>query len=277
LHEALEQVIRNGCQRADNALTSPQGFNGELKNAVLCVVEETNLRDKKETYNRIKDWVTSPYLPVHEKGRTPYKIPNTTHWIQCANDRDACPIFRNDTRITMIRVEPLGPSEAVPKEELLRLLKEEGPDFLAAVLALELPPPSGRLGIPIVESRDKKMVQDANRSALERFVDEIGYYFPGSMISQAELWARFQDWLDPDERAEWTKTRVGHEMPGQFPKGMSPRDRQNYFGNISWDPPAAGAPKAPKLIVKERMLVPDVPSRSGQSGTRGKSLTPLPV
>jgi hypothetical protein len=55
LYEALELVIPNGCQRADHALTSLQGFNGELKSAVLCVVEETNLRAKKETYNRIKD------------------------------------------------------------------------------------------------------------------------------------------------------------------------------------------------------------------------------
>jgi hypothetical protein len=276
-HEALEQLMVNGHQRADRALTSPQGFNGELRNAVVCVVEETNLRDQRDAGNRIKDWVTSRSLPIHPKGGTPYTVPNTTHWIQCSNDRDACPIFRNDTRITMIRVKPLDPSEAVPKEELLRLLREEGPDFLAAVLALELPPPSGRLGIPIVESRDKKMVQDANRTALERFTEEICYLVDGSMISQADFWTRFQAWLDADERAGWTKTRVGHEMPVQFPKGMSRRDRQNYFGNIAWDPPAAGAPKLAKLIVKDGILVPEVPSRGGRSGTRRKSRTPVPA
>jgi hypothetical protein len=177
----------------------------------------------------------------------------------------------------MNRVEPLDPSEAVPKEELLRRLKAEGPDFLAAVLALKLPPPGGRFGIPVVESRDKRFVQDANLTALERFVEEKGHDVPGSMISQSELWTQFQEWLDPDDRSEWTKTKVGHEMPMQFPKGKNPKDGQNYFGNIACDPPAEGAPNLPKLVVVKGKLVPEVPSRSGQSGTRGKSLTPVPA
>jgi hypothetical protein len=275
LHEAVELVIANGCQRADNALTSVSGFNGELKSAVVCVVEETNLRAKKETYNRIKDWVTSLSLPIHEKGRTPYKIPNTTHWIQCANERDACPVFHGDTRITMIRVEPLDPTETVPKEELMRRLRAEGPDFLAEVLALELPPPPGRLGIPVVESREKRMLQDANRTALERFCDEHNYYVPGAMISQADFWDRFQKSLDADEKAEWTKTRVGQEMPERFPKGKSPKDRQNHFGNIAWEQPAAGATKLAKLVVtKDGTLIPETRATAGQSVRYGNVLTP---
>jgi hypothetical protein len=256
-------------------LTSAQGFNGELKGAVVCVVEETNIRAKKEAYNRIKDWVTSPYLPIHEKGCTPYKIPNTTHWIQCANERDACPIFRGDTRITMIRVETLGPTEEVPKDELIRRLRAEGPDFLAEVLGLELPPPAGRLGIPIVESRDKHMVQDANRTDLERFVEENCHYVPGAMISQADFCSRFQESLDGDEKAEWTKARVGQEMPEKYPKGKSPKDRQNHFGNIAWESPAAGSARSAKLILKEGKLVPEVGARGGPAGRKGKVLTPV--
>jgi hypothetical protein len=56
----------------------------------------------------------------------------------------------------MIQVQPLDPTEAVPKDELLLRLGAEGPDFLAAVLALKLPPPPGRLGIPVVVTAGEK-------------------------------------------------------------------------------------------------------------------------
>ncbi len=119
LHESLQILITSGYARADAALVSQPGFNGELEGAVLCVVEETDLQNNKAAYNRIKDWVTSKVLPIHKKGKTPYHIPNTTHWIQTANEHFACPIFSGDTRITAIFVPPLDPIDLVPKRDLL--------------------------------------------------------------------------------------------------------------------------------------------------------------
>lgn len=54
-HEALELLVSCGVVRADNALINPTGFNAELENAVICVVEETNLRANRDAKNRIKD------------------------------------------------------------------------------------------------------------------------------------------------------------------------------------------------------------------------------
>lgn len=90
LHEAISLLVTRGVVRADTALTSQSGFNGELENAVLCVVEETNLQKNAVAYSRIKDWVTGKQLPVHKKQRQPYTVQNTTHWVQAANSHLAC-------------------------------------------------------------------------------------------------------------------------------------------------------------------------------------------
>lgn len=88
LHEALSLLTTKGVARADNALVNQQGFNGELEGAILCVVEETDLRRNKQAYNRIKDWVTSPVIQIHAKGQTPFSTINTSHWIQCLSNRN---------------------------------------------------------------------------------------------------------------------------------------------------------------------------------------------
>jgi hypothetical protein len=140
---------------------------------------------------------------------------------------------------------------------------------------LELPPPEGRLGIPIVESEDKRQLQDANKTALEKFLEEKCHEVHGATISQADFFQRFRDWLDTDERPEWSKTRVGHEMPGQFPKAKCRKDGQNHFGNIAWKSSILVPPKSARLIVKDGKLVPETRESGRQTETEGKALTRL--
>lgn len=86
-HEAIALLMTHGVVRADQALTSASNFNGELENAVLGVIEETDLNKGRGAshvaYNRIKDWVTSKYISIHRKTKTPYNILNTMHFIHC--------------------------------------------------------------------------------------------------------------------------------------------------------------------------------------------------
>jgi len=89
-HEAIALLVTSGVARADTALISQGNFNGELEHAILCVVEETDLRKNVVAYNRIKDWATSRMLPVHKKQRQPYLTPNATHWVQASNSHLAC-------------------------------------------------------------------------------------------------------------------------------------------------------------------------------------------
>lgn len=255
LHEGLAQLVTHGVVRADMALINQSGFNGELENAVLCVVEETDLRRHKLAYNRIKDWVTSRQLPIHRKGRTPYSIPNTTHWLQCANDHQACPVFSGDTRITMIQVHPLELEDIIPKKALLPLLEKEAPDFLAEMLSLEIPQSNDRLNVPVITTEDKIHAESVNKSYLEMFLEENVHRIDGSIITIADFYERFREWLDPSAIAEWSKIRVGREMPPHFPKGRNPKNAQWCFGNISWKAMTPGDTPLPRLIVRNEMLI----------------------
>jgi hypothetical protein len=259
LHEAIHLLITKGVVRADNALIQQAGFNGELEGAVCCVVEEVDLRRSKDANNRIKDWVTARQLPIHRKQRTPYHVENSTHWIQCSNEATACPIFPGDTRITMIYVGALDPLEMIPKRHLHSELEKEAPDFLAALLRLELPPVLGRLNIPVITTQDKIQSEKSNQTPVASFLEDKCHYAPGSWIKYGELYDAFVMHCDPCEVNLWNKKAFGAQLPRQYPKGRDPSTGFLYVGNISFEQPK-GPPK-PKLIAKERkgelFLVPD--------------------
>jgi len=233
-HEALSMLFKPGYVRADLAVTNPGGFTGELANAVLCVIEETDLKANKIAYNRIKDWVTSLQLVIHRKGATPYQIPNMTHWVQCANERHACPIFPGDSRIVVMEVPDLA--QNIPKEFLLSALRKEAPDFLAEVLELDLPPSPDRLNLPPVTSEQKVVVMDSNVDALDRFLSDKVYHVPGEYILVKDMYARFMETLEPTEQVNWgSKIKMGKEMPAKYPKGRLPGTNNLAFGNCCFE------------------------------------------
>lgn len=251
-HEALGLLMTGtGYVRAENALTSTSGFNGELETGVLCVVEELDLEKNKTAYNRIKDWVTSVMLPIHRKMMTPFNIPNSTHWVQCSNDSSSCPIFPGDTRITMIHVPNID--TPVSKRKLMPQLQEEARDFITELLNLELPECDDRLNIPVIETSAKNIVQDSNKSDIETFIDECCYKVPGAMVSINDFYMAFQDWIDPQEFIKWSKIKVSKQISKihGIPKGRNPKDAQWYYGNISLNP---GMKPGKRLICSEQFL-----------------------
>lgn len=255
LHEALNLLLTKGYKRADAALISQSGFNAELEGAIICVVEETDLRKNIAAYNRIKDWVTCRELLIHCKGKTPYHIPNSTHFIQCANDHRACPIFTGDTRITMCYVETLDPTQLIPKKQIIPLLEKEAPDFLAAILRLELPPSYDRLNVPAIETEDKHLAQELNKTQLELFVSEKCQHVVGRKIKFSEFYDRFQEWLDPTEATHWSKIRTGRDLPPQYPKARIRENGQFYIGNVCWTgEPTSATEASAKFIIKDGYL-----------------------
>lgn len=236
LHIALGLLFekKRGYIRADAALTSPSAFNGEMENAVLCVVEETDLSKQSSTaYNRIKDWTTSPDILIHKKNQTPYTIPNSCHFIQVANSKDNCPVFKDDTRITMGYVESLQPGEEIEFNILISSLEKEAPDFLAHILSIEIPQHTSRLRIPVINTQDKMDAAKANQTQLECFIDECCFRVDGEAVKLGELYTRFKDWLDPMEAENWTKQRMTRELPQDLPKGRF-RGADWHIGNLSF-------------------------------------------
>lgn len=256
-HEALSLLLTRGYKFSDAALISQAGFNAELEGAIICIAEETDLRRNRQAYNRIKDWVTSRELLIHGKGRTPYHVPNTTHWIQCSNDHQACPVFTGDTRITMCYVGLLDPIELIPKKKIIVLLEKEASNFLAEILNLELPISNDRLNIPALETEDKTMVQQLNQTPLEAFILDKCKIVNGRLIKFSDFYDQYIKWMDPNEVHRWSKIRVGRELPPQFPKGRSRTNGQFYIANVTWSNNEDENSPAGKYFLKDGYLITD--------------------
>jgi hypothetical protein len=251
-----ECLVTSGIVRADNALTNQQSFNGELENAILCVVEETDMRQSKVAYNRIKDWVTARELPIHPKTKTPYDVINTTHWVQTANDYLACPVMGGDTRIVVAYVDELLPHEKIPKKAMLISLEKEAPDFIAALLNLPIPDSNDRLNVPVISTEEKVRAVEASQTQLEMFIADKCFHVPGEMLGYGTFYDRFIEWLPQNLIQNWPKIEVGRKLPRQFPKGRNVTSNQVMIGNITFEEPKPDAPVNRALICKDEKLVP---------------------
>lgn len=231
-HESLSLLFTGGYIRADHALTNPSGFNGELENAVLCVVEETDLARKGYAGDRIKDWVTGRQISVHSKGRTPFNIRNCTHWVQCTNDISYCPILPGDTRIVLAKVKSLD--DEIPKPELIERCEREAPGFLNTIMQIEIPPSNSRLRVPVLDGEIKFQQQELKTSDLAAFIDGNILQIDGAKILFSTFSKLFIDWLDPIEKGDWTKRRISKELLSLgFSKGRAGADGNIYVGNVS--------------------------------------------
>lgn len=251
LHEALSLLMTRGYVRADVALTNPSGFNGELEGGILCVVEETDLTKNRFAYNRIKDWVTTRELSVHIKTKTPFMVRNTSHWIQCANELTACPVFPGDTRITMVHVGKL--ENPIPKKVFIQDLEKEAPDFLAYLLKLEIPQSNDRLNIPVIGTTAKAIAQQAHQSVLDEFLAEQVFDAPGHAILYKDFYGQFLESIDVVEARNWPKHPFGQKVSMIYPKGRSPKSNQIYIGNVSFIRVESNG--RPKLLIENGNLV----------------------
>lgn len=253
-HEALKLLITsNGYMDIKAAMLNSSGFNEEMKSAVICAVDEMDLRQNKYAYNRIKDWITSEDILIHPKGKTPYMIKNVTHFIHTGNDPNECPIQTNDSRIIVIRVPPLNPMEMIPESVFKQLLDKEAAAFLGTLFQIEIPPCQDRLNLPVIETEEKDVSMKMTRNSFEVFLDEYCFYSPGYTVRYSELWTQFQNWLDTNEVAAWSKIRMGRCLPLKYPKGRLAADNaQFHVGNLSFTKPTE---ERSKYVLRKEMLV----------------------
>lgn len=247
LHEAFCQLILDGgYMDGALALLSGGGFNGELQGSILCTLEEVDLR-KPAVYQRVKEWVTSAQIAVHIKGQTPYKAPNYTHWLHCVNERDYLPTFSGDTRLTVMFVDSIPDNEKIPKRDLWTMLQKEAPDFLAALLATDIPDSRDRLMLPVIRTADKEAAEFSSMTPVQQFLADKTFKVMGGHIAAEDILTAFQNWIGPEEALNWSKQKLGKEMPTEIPRGRisakGPSDQRTYYGNISFNPDEAPTAK----------------------------------
>ena len=233
LHEAISLLMTKGVAEANRALKDNQSdFNGELAGAILAVIEEIDITKEKGAYSKIKDWTTSPTLWIRQMRTDAYPIPNSLHFIQVANSPEHCPVFPGDTRITVIHVPK--PKVDIPKEVLMARLREEAPAFMRTLLETPIPAAVNRFQIPVIETQNKMALQDFNRGSLDQFLRENCFHVPGERILLSEFWEKFQSWLPPEERGEWSRKRIVYSLRGNCAggdgRGQRPLDRKPLLG-----------------------------------------------
>jgi len=232
-HESLSELFDRGSIKADVALTDARAFNAELNGAILCIVEEVNITKSKGAYNRIKDWVTAKELLIHAKGGTPYHVQNMTHWVQMANDPSYCPIFAGDSRIVVINVPGIVPTQTIPRDILLAEMKKEAPDFLAEVLNIEIPFCNDRLSLPVLATNEKNNLESNSSCELTNFMTLHLRESRGNFVTFKEFARRFHMFLG-DEAMEWSNKRISKEIPPSYMKGHNVDDNSVIIANVAW-------------------------------------------
>ncbi len=109
----------------------------------------------------------------------------------------------------------------------------EAPDFLAEIMALEIPPSNDRLAVPVIVTDEKLSMEQSNKQPLQTFLEEQCFKIDGASMPFAELYNKFYDWLDPLWRSKYSKITFGRELPPTFPKGRMHGTPAFYIGNIS--------------------------------------------
>lgn len=241
-HEAVSLLVSKGVVRADRALASRNDFNGELANAILCVVEERDLSRADSAHARIKEWVTGKTLSIRKMRTDSYEQPNTTHWFQAANSQDYCPVFKGDTRINVLNVPDLMAEQEIPKKLLLERLREEAPHVMFTLMNMELPPVIHRLRLPVVMTENKQLSEEMNYNEVDEFLEECCYWAPGNAMLFKDFYDKFCKWLPPDKAALWSKVKTIKTLPSKHPT-WNGNGNKKFIGNLSFDSGAtAGEP-----------------------------------
>ena len=252
-HECIDLLLTRGVEKADRALTSEQGYNGELQDAVLAVVDEVDIsKSGSAVYNKLKEWVTGLTISIHAKYKQVQDITSTLHFVQMSNDRASLPVFPGDTRITAMNVPSL--EEEIPRDQLHALCRKEAPHFMRTLMDFEIPTATGRLMLPVVETQGKLDASAANVNELDQFLTDACFEIPGAAIKLTDFKKKFLASLEEFQRPDWKEQTIRNQLSGRYVVGKSSSYNQTIVCNLSFNPQATpGAPytKSGSKVVKE--------------------------
>ena len=190
LQEALPYIVEGGVVLADRCLIAE--FNSELEGAVFAIIEERDLSKGRGVYDRIKALVTNDSIAIRAMRKDVYTVRNSTHWIQLANSSTYCPLQSGDTRVTALSIDPL--EREIPKLIMQKNMEAEAGYFLYTLLNVNLPQPSGRLRLPVVETELKQSIVSTGLSVVDKFLYELCEPDPDGKILNKEFHTRMDEW-----------------------------------------------------------------------------------
>jgi hypothetical protein len=146
-------------------------FNEWMDGKLLVVVNELMTLDRQQTMNRLKSYITDPYLRINRKGVQTYDYENRAHFMLFSNHEDAAKIETGDRRY-FVWISKAKKREDSYYTDLMHWFEEEGGaeavlHFLQQRDISEFNP---NAPAPLTES--KQRVIEQSRTALEAYLQE---------------------------------------------------------------------------------------------------------
>ena len=221
LLRVLQRLVTKGVVKAERSLTSE--FNGELSGAIICAVEEMDISKAPGAHAKIKEYSTGRTILIRKMRHDCFDAAQRDPLGPDGQQRENCPVFPGDTRITVISVSDLLKEQKIAKPKLEPLLDQEAPHFLYTLMHLELPPMIDRLRLPVVTTASKQAAQEDNQTALEQFIAQRCEQTPEQTHALfADFYDRFQQWL-----GRFRETRLVENPRRQRTARPAPDDRRH--------------------------------------------------
>lgn len=249
--ETLQMLFPRACYDVACALTSQ--FNGEIRGAVFCYIEEKKLTGRgvgQAAYEKIKEWTVAKNISVHTKGKTPFMQRNTMKFVHCSNSIDSIQIDRDDTRIVAIDVPRL--IDPIPKSIMSAKVEEEAAYIIRNLLTTQIPPAIERMRVPHLNTVAKMEIGESSMSDIQRFATKFLTPCPGNLIEFTVFQDKFEAFSKEKNLPNVGKNAISSElrkMDDFLIVGKKGRDNKVYIGNVKF----GDSPSKPgkKLMLQE--------------------------
>ncbi|WP_145031333.1 primase-helicase family protein [Caulifigura coniformis] len=190
---ALKLLVTGGIAGATGMLRKNSQFNSHVMRSWLAIIVESDI-SRDGTYDLLKPLISDDDAECEAKFKTATVAQNFCHFVQTVNHLRYCPLGEpGDTRIAVVRVPPI--QNEIDRDELKRRLQAEAPAYLHTLLNTTLPPPAGRLWLPIPNTPERQLLIDMRTAPLERFLAEKVDEIPHNRIPAGEFVDRYQTWF----------------------------------------------------------------------------------
>lgn len=254
--ETLSMLFPRACRDVSHSLTTE--FNGELRGAVFCYIEEKNLTGRglaQKSYERIKEWTVARNVSIHTKGKTPYMVPNTMKFIHMANNINSIKIDRDDTRIVAVDVPRL--INPIPKSIMTEKLKEEAPNILRTLLTTVIPPAIERMRVPHINTVAKLELGEASMSDVQKFAMQMLQSCSGNLIDFQTFQDMYGKWAKEKNAMPMGKNGISSElrkMDDFLTVGKKGKDNKTFIANVKFKGDSSASPGKKVILLENGRL-----------------------
>ena len=189
-----------------------QKHNTAIQNKRLVVINEmSSTKDEfRSNFDKLKSFITDPYISIEPKGINPYQIDNISDFILFSNHEDSLPVEQGDRRYAVFLMD----GKYANDEKYFTELRKEcfNQDVANAFYTYLLDFNAVSLNTPPHTEIRKQLINNSKANPL-KFIDEVIEYkiFDDETdIKGKLLYQKYREWCsDNGERTTFSNTKFG--------------------------------------------------------------------